>query len=88
VIKEVNNDTVLLTGNLVLTELSKKNYPDIASYQNVRKIDLQQLENIDSAGIAYLAQVKTHYPDLSFVEISDKIHVLAKLYGLNFLFKS
>jgi ABC-type transporter Mla MlaB component len=83
----LNNETVVLTGNLVLTELSGKSFPDITSYQNVKSIDLQQLENIDSAGIAYIAQIKSHYPALRFVGISDKIHVLANLYGLSFLFK-
>ncbi len=83
-----NNETIVLTGSLLLNELSGKHFPDIASYQNIKVIDLQQLKNIDSAGIAYLAQIKSNYSDLCFVGGSDKILVLANLYGLSFLFKS
>lgn len=86
--REPNSESIFLTGNLLLNELSDKHFPEVASYQNVKKIDLQQLKNIDSAGLAYLAQIKSHYPDICFTGISDKILVLAKLYGLSFLFKS
>jgi phospholipid transport system transporter-binding protein len=88
VTREPNSESIFLTGNLLLNELSDKHFPEVASYQNVKQIDLQQLKNIDSAGLAYLAQIKTHYPDICFTGISDKILVLAKLYGLSFLFKS
>lgn len=82
-----NNETRVLTGNLVLNELSNKHFPEAAGYKKVKTIDLQQLKNIDSAGIAYIAQIKSHYPALGFVGVSDKIRVLANLYGLGFLFK-
>ena len=87
-INVANSGTIVLTGNLLLNELSDKNFLEIAGYQNVKKIDLQQLKNIDSAGLAYIAQIKSHYPDICFAGISDKILVLANLYGLSFLFKS
>ena len=83
-----NNETIVLTGNLLLNELSDKHFPEVAGYQNVKTIDLQQLKNIDSAGLAYIAQIKSHYPEICFAGISDKILVLANLYGLSFLFKS
>ncbi|WP_435234909.1 STAS domain-containing protein [Psychromonas sp. PT13] len=83
----INDDAMVLTGNLLLNELSNKQFPDPSYYQNVKKIDLQALDNIDSAGIAYLALLKSHHPDLKFVGNSEKINVLANLYGLGFLFK-
>ena len=83
-----NNETIVLTGNLLLNELSDKHFPEVAVYQNVKTIDLQQLKNIDSAGLAYIAQIKSHYPEICFAGISDKILVLANLYGLSFLSKS
>lgn len=86
--REPNSESIFLTGNLLLNELSEKHFPEVAAYQNVKQVDLQQLENIDSAGLAYLAQIKSNYPDICFTGISDKILVLAKLYGLSFLFKS
>ena len=83
-----NNETIALTGNLLLKALSSKRFPSIASYENIKAIDLQQLTNIDSAGVAYLAQIKSNYTDLCFVGVSDKILILANLYGLSFLFNS
>lgn len=87
-IEVTNNETIVLTGNLVLNELSEKHFPEIVSYQHIKTIDLLQLKNVDSAGIAYLAQIKSYYPDICFAGVSDKTHVLANLYGLSFLFKS
>lgn len=86
--KAADNKTIVLTGNLSLNELSNRNFPEVAGYEHVKTIDLQQLKSIDSAGIAYIAQIKNHYPDICFAGISDKILVLANLYGLSFLFKS
>lgn len=83
-----NNDMLALTGNLVLTALSENVFPVIKDYQKIKTVDLQQLKNIDSAGIAYIAQIRSNYPALCFTGVSDKIHVLAELYGLSFLFKS
>ena len=82
-----NNETIALTGNLLLSELSDNKFPDIKVYRNIKKIDLQHLKNIDSAGVAYLVQIKTNNSDISFVGVSDKILILADLYGVNFLFK-
>ena len=76
-----------LTGNLLLSELSDNKFPDMKVYQNIKTIDLQHLKNIDSAGVAYLVQIKTNNSDVSFVGVSDKILILADLYGVNFLFK-
>ena len=77
---------LVLTGNLLLSELSDKKFPEIASYKSVKVIDLQQLENIDSAGIAYLVQIKSQFPDLCFTGVSENSELLAHLYGLHFLF--
>ena len=82
------NDTVVLAGSLILEQLSNKQYPDLASYLNIKTIDLQQLENVDSAGLAYIAQIKSSYEAVRFIGVSSKILVLAKLYGLSFLFQS
>ena len=84
----VNNETITLTGNLVLNELSDKHFPEVAGYRKIKTVDLQQLKNIDSAGIAYMAQIKSHCPNICFARISDKTRVLADLYELSFLFKS
>ena len=81
-----NNEAIVLTGHLVLNELSDKHFPEVASYKDIKTIDLQHLKNVDSAGIAYLAQVKSRYPDICFAGVSDKTQVLANLYGLSFLF--
>lgn len=83
-----NTDLIELSGNLTLIELSDKKFPNVKSYQEVKAIDLQKLESIDSAGIAYIAQIKSQYPELCFTGVSDKTNVLAELYGLSFLFKS
>lgn len=83
-----NHETIVLTGNLLLSELSEKKFPDITHYRKTKTINLQQLTNTDSAGLAYLAQIKSHYSDLNFTGVSQKILVLAQLYGLSFIFKS
>lgn len=85
-IKTINNETMVLTGNLRLEELSAQNIPAMNAYQNVKIIDLQQLKNIDSAGLAYLVNIKNHYSAMRFTGVPDKILVLGNLYGLSFLF--
>ena len=85
--KIIDNETVVLTGDLLLTALSDKQFPALGSFENVKTIDLQQLQDIDSAGVAYLAQIKSHYSAINIIGVSDKIRVLADLYGVNFLFK-
>lgn len=79
---------MVLTGNLQLGDLSAENIPEMKSYQNVKVIDLQQLKNIDSAGIAYLVNIKNNYTKICFTGVSDKILVLGRLYGLSFLFEA
>jgi len=76
-----------LKGDLMLSELSAQKFPDIKKYQNKKVIDLQDLTNIDSAGIAYLVQIKTNSPTICFQGVSDKILILADLYGVSFFFK-
>jgi ABC-type transporter Mla MlaB component len=83
-----DHETIVLTGNLLLNELSGKKFPDISHYKKIKTINLQQLINTDSAGLAYLAQIKSHYSDLRFTGVSEKTLVLANLYGLSFIFKS
>jgi len=82
-----DTETIFLTGNLVLNELSNKVFPAIKSYESVKSIDFQQLKHIDSAGLAYIAQIKTHFPELVFIGIPYKTQNLASLYGLGFIFK-
>jgi ABC-type transporter Mla MlaB component len=82
-----NDETIVLEGDLLLSELSAKKFSNINTYQNTKKIDLQHLTNIDSAGIAYLVQIKTISPNVCFEGVSDKILILAGLYGVSFLFK-
>lgn len=83
----INDGIMVLEGDLLLSELSAKKFPDITTYQDVKKINLQHLTNIDSAGIAYLVQIKTKSPNVCFAGVSDKISILAGLYGVSFLFK-
>ncbi|MCG6199734.1 hypothetical protein [Psychromonas antarctica] len=84
----VNNETIALTGRLQLSELSAKCFYDISRYCNINTVDLQQLINIDSAGLAYLVQIKSNYSDLRFTGVSKKTLVLSHLYGVSFIFKS
>lgn len=80
--------TIFLKGNLCLSGLSSKKYPELSSYREIKVVDVHDLSDVDSAGIAYLTQIKSKYSDLNFVGLSDKILVLAHLYGLSFLLKS
>tara|TARA_R110001583_G_scaffold10698_5_gene49098 strand:+ start:15381 stop:15647 length:267 start_codon:yes stop_codon:yes gene_type:complete len=82
----MSNDLRSITGNLVLSELSKQTFPNIKSYLDIKKIDLQGVKTIDSAGIAYLAQIKSTYSEVQFVNSTEKIAVLSALYGIDFLF--
>jgi ABC-type transporter Mla MlaB component len=75
-----------ISGNLVLSELSERCFPSIKSYLSIKTIDLQGVKNIDSAGIAYLAQIKTTYSALQFINSTEKISILSRLYGVDFLF--
>ncbi|GLS92182.1 hypothetical protein GCM10007916_32520 [Psychromonas marina] len=81
------NDQISLSGNLVLSELSEQSFAPIKCYCTTKKIDLQGVKNIDSAGIAYLAQIKTTYSTIQFINSSQKIAILSALYGVGFLFK-
>jgi len=83
----VIDNKLVLTGNLLLRELSDKKFPEIITYKSIKVVDLQSLGNIDSAGIAYLAQIKSQFPDLGFTGASENSSLLANLYGLHFLFK-
>lgn len=82
-----NDGIITLKGDLLLSELSAKKFSDVKTYQNSKKIDLQQLTNIDSAGIAYLVQIKITNPNVCFEGVSDNVSILAGLYGVSFLFK-
>tara|TARA_R110001583_G_scaffold10601_6_gene48675 strand:- start:5026 stop:5277 length:252 start_codon:yes stop_codon:yes gene_type:complete len=82
----VSND-LLLSLDLLLANLSEQTYPAIDTYQTVDKIDLSQLNKVDSAGVAYLVQIKTQYPALLLINASAKLRVLAELYGVENLFE-
>ncbi|HIP76008.1 MAG TPA: hypothetical protein EYH12_02455 [Psychromonas hadalis] len=83
-------DSVLkLESDLSLEFLSGKQVVSISNHQleKLQEIDLTAVENIDSAGLAQLAQWKTINNRISFVGYSKKIMLLSRLYGLDFLFK-
>lgn len=82
----MSND-LLLSLDLLLANLSEQTYPAIDTYQTVDKIDLSQLNKVDSAGVAYLVQIKTQYPALLLINASAKLRVLAELYGVENLFE-
>jgi len=81
------SNCLLLDHDLLLADLSKQAHPSISHYQTITEIDLSQLHNIDSAGVAYLVQIKTHYPTLLLMNASAKLKVLAELYGVETLFE-
>ena len=80
---------VCLTADLVLSKLNGKVQPiEKHAVEKIAFIDLTQVKNIDSAGLAYLAQLKIINPNLSFSGYSNEIVLLSSLYGLNFLFSN
>lgn len=70
----------------MLHQLSDNAFPNIKSYSAIKTIDLRGVKNIDSAGIAYLAQIKTTYSTIQFINGAEKISTLSALYGVAFLF--
>ncbi|MBB1271565.1 MULTISPECIES: lipid asymmetry maintenance protein MlaB [Psychromonas] len=82
----MSND-LLLSLDLLLANLSEQTYPAIETYQAVNNVDLSQITKIDSAGVAYLVQIKTKYPALKLINASDKLRILAELYGVENLFE-
>lgn len=81
------SDDLLFDQDLLLAGLNMKKHPGINSYHAVKKVDLSALSNIDSAGVAYLVQIKIQYPALLLVNASMKLQVLAQLYGVENLFE-
>ncbi|WP_025565154.1 STAS domain-containing protein [Psychromonas sp. SP041] len=77
----------LLERDLLLANLSEQAYPAVNTYQAIENLDLSQLNNVDSAGVAYLVQIKTQYPTLKLVNASAKLRVLAELYGVETFFE-
>ncbi|RBW42423.1 hypothetical protein DS885_15400 [Psychromonas sp. B3M02] len=77
----------VLERDLLLAGLSQQAYPKIATYHSVKHLELSHLENVDSAGVAYLVQIKTQFPALLMVNASAKLQVLAELYGVENLFE-
>ncbi|MEG3754700.1 hypothetical protein [Psychromonas arctica] len=77
----------LFDRDLLLAGLSKQSYPEISTYHSVTHLDLSQLDNIDSAGVAYLVQIKTQHPAILMINASAKLFVLAELYGVENLFE-
>jgi phospholipid transport system transporter-binding protein len=86
-VKVTEEEHLSLSGSLVLNELSTQSFPAIKHYCSIKEIDLQGVKNIDSAGIAYLAQIKTTYSTIQFINRSEKMVILSALYGVGFLFK-
>ena len=81
------SNSMLLERNLLLADLSEQTYPAVNTYHAVESLDLSQLNNIDSAGVAYLVQIKTRYPALLLVNASDKLRILTELYGVENFFE-
>lgn len=81
------NTDLLFGRDLLLADLSKQVHPAINTYQAIKKVDLSALNNIDSAGVAYLVQMKIQHPGLLLINASSKLRVLAELYGVENLFE-
>lgn len=81
------SNSMLLEQDLLLANLSEQTYPALDTYKAVENLDLSQLNNVDSAGVAYLVQIKTQYPALQLVNASAKLLVLAELYGVEIFFE-
>jgi len=77
----------LFDRDLLLAGLSKQSYPGVSTYHSVTHLDLSQLDNIDSAGVAYLVQIKTQHPAILMINAPTKLLVLAELYGIENLFE-
>ena len=85
--KNPKTKSITLTTDLILSALSIKNNPiEKAEIHLIENVNLENINYIDSAGLAYLAQLKILNPKLSFSGYSEKIVLLSRLYGLNFLF--
>lgn len=81
------SNNMLIERDLLLANLSEGSCPSIDSYQTVNTLDLSKLNNVDSAGVAYLVQIKTRYPALLLVNASDKLRILTELYGVENFFE-
>lgn len=78
---------LILKNDLVLNNLCSNNeVMSTIDFSCVENIDLKDVQRIDSAGLAYLTQLKILHPKLSFSGYSKQIVLLSKLYGLSFLF--
>jgi len=80
------NNQLVFSQDLLLAELSSNVHPEIERYNAIEQIDLSLVNNIDSAGVAYLVQIKIQYPKLLLLNASKKLTVLAELYGVEYLF--
>jgi ABC-type transporter Mla MlaB component len=81
------SDNLLLDRDLLLANFSEQTYPAIETYTTLKTLDLSQLTNVDSAGVAYLIQIKMRYPALHLVNASAKLRVLSELYGVENFFE-
>ena len=77
----------LFSGDLLLAGLSEQAYPAVNTFSSFNKINLSQLVNVDSAGVAYLVQIKIQYPMLILIHASPKLLVIASLYGVEHFFE-
>jgi len=81
------SNNFLVNESILLASLSENKHPAVNTYQALEVLDLTQLKNVDSAGVAYLVQIKTQYPALLLVNASTKLRTLAGLYGVENLFE-
>lgn len=80
------NNEILFNNELLLADFNGHTPQTIGRYETIKNIDLSQLNNIDSAGVAYLVQIKMQYPQLILSNASAKLQVLAELYGVEHIF--
>lgn len=80
------SNVLLLEQDLLLEHFNQQLPKVISSYESFSALDLTQVKRIDSAGVAYLVQIKMHFPNLSLLNASPKLRVLAELYGVENLF--
>ena len=78
-----NKEYYSLAGELIIKNLSENRYPHQDLFKSYKEVSLGKLTNIDSAGIAYLALIKSHNKNINFIEIPNKVSTLSDLYGLN-----
>lgn len=78
-----DKDTLVLKGDLDRFNLSDASVYQFLPFDKSVNVDLQQVKNIDTAGVAYLIKLVGHYQKLnktvSVAEPSPQLIALAKI---------